>query len=539
MAFFLTKIYNRAEALYRQATRRTNLTYNKYLPYFDGNDNFPLKWHQAISESPSATSCVSTIQDFLEGSGFSDDQLENRIVNAKGETFFQVHQKVSKDFGEFEGFYILLKFNAVAQVTEFEHLAFENCRLGRPDSNGLISEILYNPYFGTADFQTLKSSDTRFYNTYNPAGVKQQILEKGAKFQGQVLFVGTTTALSRFYPMPEATAALKWMKIETGVSDYHEDNINNGFLQPFMLIMKGNPNEPSQNPAYDGQPEGERITKGQEFDQMVAENFMGAKRVGNMWVHWIENLEDKPEVLAMPSNNSGDLFLAVDTQATKKITIAFKVPAILANINEGVSLGGDGNTVRVAVKLMQQRSVKKQRVLTDTYSLILKAMDKPYVDPVVITPYNPYPELEVIDQKLWDALSVEEKRKWIVENTDIELIEGDLEPPAPTQARLTNVVPMPFPESIKNKIKKAMEYREKMQIQCGRGGKDITDKILNNQNLGLKELKRVYNYLKKRPELENSLYNQGCEAIEYHSWGGKEMENFLEGKLKEVEAWLN
>lgn len=530
------KIYN----LVRQPTRRANLTYDKYLPYFDDYDNFPLKWHQIISKSPSATSCVSTIRDFLEGSGFSDPDLENRVVNAKGETLFQIHQKTVHDFGEFEGFAWKFMFNGMGQVTDWEVLPFENCRLGRPDSNGFISKILYNPYFGTSDFKI--GNDTIYYDSFNPSAVKAQLSTDAEKYRGQVFYFGTTTALSRFYPMPESTSAISWMKAEAGAGDYHDDNVNNGFLQPFMLAMIGDPNEPADNPD-DGS---KAITRGEELDRVISENFMGAKRVGNMWVSWYAKKDDVPTPIAMPSNNSSEQFITMDNQATKKITIAFKVPAILANINEGVSLGGDGNAVRVAVKLMQQRVKKKQRVLTDSYQTILKLLSNPYTEPVTIAPYNPYPELEVIDQKIWDAMTVPERRKWITENTEIELFEDDVlgeeDPvlPAPTRARMLNVVPVPFPDKVRANIKKSLAYADTMQLKCGgRGGREVAEAIMSNQSLGLRNLKRIHSYLKKRQDLDGRPYNEGCDVILYNAWGGKDMELFLEGKLKELDAWLN
>lgn len=529
------KIYN----LWRQVTRRSNLTYDKYLPYFDDFDNFPLKWHQIISKSPSGTSCVSTIRDFMEGSGFSDPELEKRVVNSKGETLFQVHQKTVNDFAEFEGFAWKFMFNGMGQIVDWEVLPFENCRLGRPDSNGFISKILYNPYFGTSDFKINK--DTIYYDSFNPNAVKDQFIQEGSEFKGQVFYFGTTTAMSRFYPMPEATSAIKWMQAEAGVSDYHEDNINNGFLQPFMLAMIGDPNEPADNPG-DGK---QAITRGEELDRIISENFMGAKRVGNMWVSWFANKDEIPVTIPMPSNNTSEQFITMDNQATKKITIAWKVPAILANINEGVSLGGDGNAVRVAVKLMQQRVKKKQRVLTDSYEVVLKLISTPYTQSITISPYNPYPELEVIDQKIWDSMTNAERRQWIRENTEIELFEDDLtdeQPvlPAPAQARLLNVVPVPFPDKVRNNVKKTLEYVDKMQLKCGgRGGREVAEAIMANNNMGLRNLKRIHSYLKKRSDLANRPYNEGCEVILYNAWGGKDMEDFLEGKLKELDVWLN
>jgi len=61
---------------------------------------------------------------------------------------------------------------------------------------------------------------------------------------------------------------------------------------------------------------------------------------------------------------------------------------------------------------------------------------------------------------------------------------------------------------------------------------------LNNQTMGQRQLKRILNYLKKRPEFENRGYDD-CDAVLYHQWGGKAMETFLEAKLKDIDQWLN
>lgn len=526
-----TKFYN----LWRQPTRQTNLAENTYLPYFN-KDNFPLEWHDAISKSPSAMSCVSTIQDFLEGSGFSPDNLETLVVNAKGETLFQIHQKTCKDFGEFEGFYWLLRYNPLGKITEWEVLPFENCRLGKPDESGYISKIYYNPYFGTKDYQSIHR-DTKVYDCYNPKLAQAQMKAEGLAYKGQIFFHGTTNALSRFYPMPQAHAAFKWFGIESGVSDYHEDNINNGFLIPYMLVKYGDPNAPYINPEGDSTETPQTVA--QAYDEIISANFMGAKRVGNLMVEWASNKEEKPDVVQLPTNASGDQFLALSQEATKKITVAFKVPAILANINEGVSLGGDGNMLRVAVKLMQQRAKPKQRILTDKYEMILKNFSQPYNQEITITPYNPYPELEILDDKIWNAMSREEQRDWIEDNTDIMLTEAAT-PQTQPQNRPLNALPVGFPEKIRAQVRKAVEFNDKMGIRCvSRASRQVSEDIINNQTMGLKQLKRLYSYLDRNDGFKNSLLSEGCEAIKYHAWGGREMRDFLESKLKEYDQWLN
>lgn len=532
--------------LFRQAAPRNAATIDKYLPY-GANDNFPLEWDQAVKSSPSASSCLSTIKDFLEGFGFSDTSLEKLVVNSKGETFWQIHQKTVEDAAEFYGFYWLLRFNALGVATEWEVLPFQNCRLGKPDDQGYISKIFYNPFFGTVDYKGIDKKMTVVYDVYNPKAVKAQIAEQKDKFKGQVFFFGTTTPLSPYYPVNEAISAIKWMKIEAGVSDYHEDNLNNGFLQPFMLVMKGDPNAPSQNPNYTNEVRnGHAVTNAEEFEDMVAQNFMGAKRVGNMFVQWVGIGEEAPTVVPMPSNNNGDLFVTLDNQATKKITVGWKVPGILANINEGVSLGGDGNAVRVSVKLMQQRVIKRQRILTDNYQKVLKDFVTPYKEDITIVPYNPYPEMEILDDKIWAALTPEEQREWINENTEIDLsetaenVEADPAVEPTQQARITNAVPIAFNDKIKNTVKRALDYQDKMGLKCsGKAGREVSQMIIDNKSMGLKQIKRIYNYLKKNEIHNNKPFNEGCNVVLYNAWGGKDMTDFLEEKLKDIDLWLN
>jgi hypothetical protein len=477
---------------------------------------------------------VSTIQDFLEGSGFSPDEYENIVVNAKGETFFQVHQKTCKDFGEFEGFYWLLRYNRLGKITDWEVLPFENCRLGKPDAKGYISKILYNPFFGTHDYTTT-NKNTVVYDVYDPIQVTAQIRDQGDAYKGQVYFCGTTNALSRFYPMPIAYSAFKWFKIEEGVQDYYEDHINNGLLIPYILVKFGNPNSPANNPEGDSSEKPQTI--GEAFDEVVSANFMGAKRVGNTMVDWVANKEEKPEVVPLPNTASGDQFLAIDSQATKKITVAFKVPAILANISEGVSLGGDGNMIRVAVKLMQQRMIPKQRILTDKYQMILKNFQTPYMQEITIAPYNPYPELEVLDDKIWNIMTREEQRDWVDDNTNIILTEPAVVAP---QARQLNAIPVGFPDKVRANVKKAIDFNDKMGIRCvSRASRTVSDDIMNNASMGYRQLKRIHSYLERNDNFKNKLLAEGCEVLKYHAWGGRDMFDFLDAKLKDVDQWLN
>lgn len=530
-------------ALWRQKAPQNAATPEKYLPY-GADDSFPLQWAKAIEESPSAAACLSTLIDFLTGYDFSDENLSKIIVNSKGETFGQIHQQTVKDDGQFYGVYWHFMYNGAGRITEWRVLPFQNCRLGKPDDSGWISKIHYNPFFGTSEYNGVQKTETIIYDVFNPAAIKSQMAKEKNQYKGQVLFIASPTPLSPYYPVHEAYPVKPWMKIEAGVADYHEDKIDNGFLQDYILVMKGNPNAPSNNPDYANAGPNKQVgTIGQEFNDVMNKNFMGRGKHANVMVQWVDIGEEKPEVVPIPNNATSDMFVTLDNQATKKITVGWKVPAILANINEGVSLGGDGNAVRVAVKLMQQRVVRKQRILTDAYGKVLKMLEKPYMEDIDIVPYNPYPELEVVDPAQWEALTLEERRQYIKDRSDIELIEEPEitpTPAAPGTPEPTNAITVTIPDKVKKTIQQALKYHDESNSGCIKPvGRLMAEGFLKYSSHKMKDLKRVYNFLKKHEIHKDKPFNEGCEVIQYNAWGGYEMKTFLDQKMKDFEEWLN
>jgi hypothetical protein len=231
-----------------------------------------------------------------------------------------------------------------------------------------------------------------------------------------------------------------------------------------------------------------------------------------------------------------------DEHATKKITIATKVPGILANISEGVSLGGDGNTIRAAVKLMQQRVVRPQSFLIAYYQELLANMVNPYTDTITITSYSPFPELETVDPSIWAELSPQERRDWIRDHTEIQLIEETdpaLEEPAPEplQNRITNLHFDTYPHTAKANVKRAIEWQEKMGAKCLKpAGRILSEQILNGAPLGPKEIRRLSRYLSKQTVFKDHPYDQSCESVLYDAWGGSDMMTWANEKVKELKG---
>jgi len=509
-----------------------------YIPYGTA-DAFPLKIAQAVQNSVTASACLQTVSKFIRGSGFTDASLNQKPANKLGETWLEVHDKVAKSYGQFRGFALNIKYNVKAEIIGVYSTPFEYCRLGKPDKKGMIYDIKYNPFFGTGEEQI---NDTETYDVFNPSKdvVLAQIAKQGPKYKGQMLYFCETTPMSRFYAFPIFAAAENWMKIETNISEFHFKNLDNGFFQSVLLKIIGDPNAPSQHP--DDQKWNETTQKfestktvAQRFNEEM-QTFSGSSRVGNIMTMWGTNKDEWPTIEPFPVNGNQDFFTALSTEATDKIVLAFNVPAILANIQKGATLGGDANQIRLAVKLMQHRVMDEQANILNQYRKIFASLAELFTGVLALNNYNPFPEMEPIDANIWAALSLEEKRKYIKENTKYPILEGQASPaqPAPLPSA-KNLLFTDYPEASRKNASSALTYRDKSPTCMTKSGWERTEHIATGMPISYKDVKRVYNFLNKNTWAKDKLMNESCEAIQFNGWGGEAMFKWAGEKIKSIE----
>lgn len=511
----------------------------KYIPYFENNDAFPVELSKLVQGSPTATSCLSTLTDFIAGEGFNEGaELENLVLNKQGLKFLQFHNICSNSIAHKWGVASIIKYNKVGGITQVYDIPFGYCRLGVPDDNGIISKIKYNPYFGTSLY---KQKETKEFDVFNPAQAALQFA-KDSKWKGQIFWMGIRDEKHPFYPVPDYYSAKSWMNVEYNAGVYFDENLEDGFLQDVVMKMIGDPNDPSGLKDSDGND----IPKGKAFDTEVTRNFgRGSKTRAKMWALWGASKEEWPELQAFPTSGNPDLFRIQDEHAIKKITIATKVPGVLANINDTNNFSGE--QIRPAVKLMQQRAIRPQNILLDYYAEIFKYFVFPegFTKPenITIVDYNPYPEAETIDPQTWGVLTDEEKRKWVKDHTEIEIIEQNptttsTETPTPTiENKIVALHFNSYPEKAKKNVKRALDWQEKMGKKCSTAfGMKLSQSIIDGVPLGPKEIRRLSNNLSKNMLYKDLPYSDSCEAVQFDAWGGVDMMIWANEKVKELKG---
>lgn len=385
-------------------------------------NDFPQRIIQDIYNSSTASACMDTFIDFLEGDGITQKELATFKVN-KYQTLDDLHSQLSIDEGYLESFAVVVKYNAAGEKIELKHLPFESVRMGIPDDYGYISKIHYNPFYGTSEYSN--EEYTVCYDVYNPdpAVALEQYSKQGDKYNGQVYLYTSEKPLERFYAKPFYLGGRKWFIVDNKIATFHERNIDNNFLLSVLMKIVGDPDE-----AAEKDEEGNVIrTVGDVFNEQMKTELSGAENGGKVFVAWAKAKEQFPELTAFPNSTNHDLFIALQQLCIDNISIATKVPPILANIQVAGKLG-NAQEILNAVKLMYQRVNKKQRILERAYKELLKGFkDAPLADELYIRNLNP---IDIIPPEVWAVLTAEEQRKYIENNFDIELLPSAAAVPA-------------------------------------------------------------------------------------------------------------
>lgn len=375
--------------------------------YFDNRNNFPNEIIKYVDESPAASACISTITSFIEGEGLADENIAKIKAN-KNETVDGLHAKLSQDLSYLRAFAINVKYDYQGNPTEYYHLPIEGVRLGLPDDCGYISKIHYNPYFG--DSRRYKKSETVIYDVFNSSKevVFNQIDTQKNNYKGQVYFYTEESPSSRFYSKPHFYAGINWFKIDALISSFHHDNINSGFLLNVLMKMVGDPDAASPDPKHRDAQGNATKTVGEVFNDEMDDTFGGAtgKKVMVLWSMLADQF---PQLEAFPTNTNHDLFLALQQLTIDNISIATKVPPILAGIQVSGKLG---NTQEISnsIQYLQSYINKYQRALTRCYREIFK-------DNVLFSGYDDYdiskfiPVQYIPDYVLQNDLSQDERRE--------------------------------------------------------------------------------------------------------------------------------
>lgn len=365
-----------------------------------GADNlYPNTLIDLFNKSPKHSAIVTQKAAYLAGDkteiiGQSTEDIakaQEYMQNINSyESFDALKKKITQDVELFDGFAIEIIWNkAKTAISEIYHLPFQNVRCA-VDGHYLYAE----------DWSDRRVKPEHYY-AWNPKTRESK----------QVLYYKYYRAGQDIYPLPSYVGALKYIEIDTEISNFHLNSIKTGFsAQTLVQLFKGIPT-----------PDEARKTI-----KRFKENFTGSDNAGSVIIQFNDPNETPSTVDNLAPSDFDKLFMQLNEQVQQEIFSGHRVTSpMLFGIKTEGQLGGRNELIESYEAFQVGYVEPRQAELDEIMSSVFK-----YVAPVkLVTKNRPPIGLDYVELFEKGIISREEARAemGMVENVQFKKQKCDSE----------------------------------------------------------------------------------------------------------------
>jgi hypothetical protein len=326
-----------------------------------GADNlYPEFLIELFNKSPKHNAIVSSKASYISGVGtkvFGQNTVDIAKAEAKikainaYETLDQVKTKIAYDLELFNGYCLEIIWNkAKTAIAEIYHIPFKNIRKGLEGeyvycedwTDRKAEQVHYQPFNTT----TRESKSLYYCQFYRPG-------------QGE-------------YPLPDYVGALKYIEVDTEISNYYLNSIKNGFTaQTHIQLFKGIPT-----------PEEARATA-----RRFKENYQGTDNAGGLIIQYNDPQEKESVISNLQPSDFDKQFDLLNKTVQQEIFVAHKVNSpMLFGVRVEGQLGGRSEMIE-AYEMFQQSYIEpRQQKIDDTLTYLFE-----FISPVRLETINKPP----------------------------------------------------------------------------------------------------------------------------------------------------
>ena len=326
-----------------------------------GADNlYPDFLIELFNKSPKHNAIVSSKASYVAGVGtkvigqntvdIAKAEAKIQAINAY-ETLAQVKNKIAYDLELFNGYCLEIIWNkAKTAIAEIYHIPFKNIRKGLEGdyvycedwTDRKAEQVHYQPFNTT----TRESKSLYYCQFYRPG-------------QGE-------------YPLPDYVGALKYIEVDTEISNYYLNSIKNGFTaQTHIQLFKGIPT-----------PEEARATA-----RRFKENYQGTDNAGGLIIQYNDPQEKESVISNLQPSDFDKQFDLLNKTVQQEIFVAHKVNSpMLFGVRVEGQLGGRSEMIE-AYEMFQQSYIEpRQQKIDDTFTYLFE-----FISPVRLETINKPP----------------------------------------------------------------------------------------------------------------------------------------------------
>ena len=259
-------------------------------------------------------------------------KLQNFMDRANGnESLHEVLKKVAFDF-KLQGAFAL---NIVwskdrTQIAEVYHVGAEKIRCARPDEFGKTKG-----YYISADWTNTRMNKPYYVPAFNV---------NDRTSPNQLLYSGLYSPNMNSYYTPDYVSCNNWALIDSRVSEYHLNNISNGFAGSFMISFANG--IPTQE---------ERM----QIERSLTDKFCSETNSGKFVLTFSDDKTRVPEITAISPSDLDKQYLALQELLTQNILSGHRVTSpMLMGIKSDTGLGNNADELNSAANFYLNTVVK-------------------------------------------------------------------------------------------------------------------------------------------------------------------------------------
>jgi hypothetical protein len=259
-------------------------------------------------------------------------KLKKFLRNANSnETLHQVIKKVAFDF-KLQGAYALhIVYNqARTEVAEVYHVPVERVRAGKPNEFGKV-----DTYYISSDW-----SNVRTHKPYPVAAFNTNDRTSGS----QLIYTGSYSPNMDIYFTPDSLAGNNWALIDSKISEYHLNNINNGFSGSYMFSFNnGIPTEDERN----------------KIERDITSKLTSAANAGKFLMSFSDDKTRAPEIHSLNAADLSEQYINLQTLIVQNILTAHRVTSkTLLGIDSADGFSSSADELLNAANFFQNQVIR-------------------------------------------------------------------------------------------------------------------------------------------------------------------------------------
>lgn len=329
---------------------------------FDGDNLFPERLLQAVSESPMQSAILNNRVNYILGAGFSKTK-DNIFTPNMSETWFQIFQKCVQDMVYMGAFAIQCILNESGNRFSFYHVPVDQVRLGKYSDKNIIEKAYL-------------CSDWRKATRDRIVEIKMFGSEQPKKGERYLMYFKQYKAGEYYYAIPYYFSGINYILADGALSQYYNNYVRNNFSANLSVTF---PTEPDEE-------------KKQELYKNLVASFGGSSNAGNILCLFGEN-GVLPTIQPIESVNADLYNSVVDTVKLALVSANRLTSPILAGISTSSGFSSKSDEIIAATTQYRLTVINQERQwLLDKFNDLLQMNGLPRV--LTIEDYNLQKEFE-------------------------------------------------------------------------------------------------------------------------------------------------